>query len=116
MPIHRRLPKRGFNVPFPTRYNAVNLDRIQAAVDAGKLKDGAVVDTDALIAAGIVRRAKDGTRLLGRGELKAKLTFKVAGASKSAVEAVEKAGGKVEIVAAAPKAKSENTSDDKNTD
>jgi large subunit ribosomal protein L15 len=104
MPIHRRLPKRGFNVPFPNKYNAVNLDRIQTAVDAGKLKDGSIVDSEALIAAGVVRRAKDGVRLLGRGELKAKLTFKVAGASKSAVEAVEKAGGSVEIVAAKPAA------------
>ena len=115
MPIHRRLPKRGFNVPFPTRYNAVNLDRLQAAVDAGKIKDGAVVDTEALIAAGVVRRAKDGTRLLGRGELKAKLTLKVAGASKAAVAAVEKAGGMVEIVAAAPAAKSDAAANDKNT-
>ena len=115
MPIHRRLPKRGFNVPFPTRYNAVNLDRLQAAVDAGKIKDGAVVDTEALIAAGVVRRAKDGTRLLGRGELKAKLTLKVAGASKAAVAAVEKAGGTVEIVAAAPAAKGDAAANDKNT-
>ena len=115
MPIHRRLPKRGFNVPFPTRYNAVNLDRLQAAVDAGKIKDGSVVDTEALIAAGVVRRAKDGTRLLGRGELKAKLTLKVAGASKAAVAAVEKAGGTVEIVAAAPAAKGDAATNDKNT-
>ena len=115
MPIHRRLPKRGFNVPFPARYNAVNLDRLQAAVDAGKIKDGSVVDTEALIAAGVVRRAKDGTRLLGRGELKAKLTLKVAGASKAAVAAVEKAGGTVEIVAAAPAAKGDAAANDKNT-
>lgn len=115
MPIHRRLPKRGFNVPFPTRYNAVNLDRLQAAVDAGKIKDGSIVDTEALIAAGVVRRAKDGTRLLGRGELKAKLTLKVAGASKAAVAAVEKAGGTVEIVAAAPAAKGDAAANDKNT-
>ncbi|MEM8877501.1 MAG: 50S ribosomal protein L15 [Pseudomonadota bacterium] len=115
MPIHRRLPKRGFNVPFPTRYNAVNLDRLQAAVDAGKLKDGSVVDTDTLIAAGVIRRAKDGTRLLGRGELKAKLTLKVAGASKSAVAAVEKAGGTVEIVTAEPAPKEKAEADEKNT-
>ena len=100
MPIHRRLPTRGFNKPFRKPCNAVNLDRIQAAVDAGKLDAKNPVDVDALIAAGVVRRARDGVRVLGRGELKAKIAFKVAGASETAKAAIEKAGGSVEIVEA----------------
>lgn len=99
MPLHRRLPKRGFNNIFRKKLNEVNLGRIQEAVDAGKLEAGAAVDVAALVKAGILRRAKDGVRLLGEGELKAKLAFSVAGASKTAVAAVEKAGGSVEILA-----------------
>ena len=99
MPLHRRLPKRGFNNIFRKKLNEVNLGRIQEAVDAGKLEAGATVDVAALVKAGILRRAKDGVRLLGEGELKAKLAFSVAGASKTAVAAVEKAGGSVEILA-----------------
>jgi large subunit ribosomal protein L15 len=99
MPLHRRLPKRGFNNIFRKKLNEVNLGRIQEAVDAGKLEAGATVDVAALVNAGILRRAKDGVRLLGEGELKAKLAFTVAGASKTAVAAVEKAGGSVEILA-----------------
>lgn len=102
MPLHRRLPKRGFKKPFPANYVEVNLDRVQAAIDAKKLDAAQTVDAAALVAAGVVRRAKDGVRLLGRGEIKTKVTFSLAGASKSAVQAVEKAGGKVEILA--PKA------------
>ena len=98
MPLHRRLPKRGFNNIFRKKLNEVNLGRIQEAVDAGKLEAGATVDVAALVKAGILRRAKDGVRLLGEGELKAKLAFSVAGASKSAVAAVEKAGGTVTIL------------------
>lgn len=103
MPIHMRLPKRGFKNLFRLDYNAVNLGRVQAAVDAGKLDKGAKVDAAALVAAGVIRRPKDGVRLLAQGELKAKLAFEVAGVSAGAKEAVEKAGGSVTVVA--PKAK-----------
>ena len=99
MPLHRRLPKRGFTNIFRKRYNEVNLDRIQQAIDAGRLDAGATVDAAALVAAGVLRRAKDGVRLLGMGELTAKVALAVAGASKSAVAAVEKAGGSVTILA-----------------
>jgi large subunit ribosomal protein L15 len=102
MPLHRRLPKRGFNNIFRKRYNEVSLARVQQAVDAGKLDAVAAVDVEALVKAGVLRRARDGVRLLGGGEIKAKLAFAVAGASKSAVAAVEQAGGSVKILA--PKA------------
>jgi len=101
MPLHRRLPKRGFNKPFQLKLHEVNLGRVQQAIDAGKLDAGATVDAAAMIKAGLLRRAHDGVRLLGNGELKAKLAFSVYGASKSAVEAVEKAGGSVTILAPA---------------
>ena len=94
MPLHRRLPKRGFrNTPFARKLNEVNLGRIQEAVDAGKLATGATVDAAALVKAGILRRAKEGVRLLGMGELKAKLAFSVWGASKSAGAAPYRADG-----------------------
>jgi large subunit ribosomal protein L15 len=99
MPLHRRLPKRGFNKPFGLKFNEVNLDRVQQAIDAKKLDISATVDAQALIKAGVLRRAKDGVRLLGMGELKSKVQFSVWGASKSAVAAVEKAGGSVTILA-----------------
>ena len=103
MPLHRRLPKRGFkNVKFARKLNEVNLGKLQAAIDAGLLDAAAKIDAAALVKAGILRRAKDGVRLLGDGEIKAKVTVSVFGASKSAVAAVEKAGGSVEILA--PKA------------
>jgi large subunit ribosomal protein L15 len=101
MPIHMRLPKRGFKNPFRLDYNVVNLDDLQAAVDAGKLDAKAKVDVEALVKAGVLRRAKDGVRLLGRGELKAKLALEVAGASEAAKAAVEKAGGSVTVTAPA---------------
>ena len=101
MPLHRRLPKRGFNKPFQRKLHEVNLGRVQQAIDAGKLDAAATVDAAALIKAGLLRRAHDGVRLLGNGELKAKVAFSVYGASKSAVEAVEKAGGSVTILAPA---------------
>jgi large subunit ribosomal protein L15 len=98
MPIHRRLPKRGFtNAVHRTTYDIVNLGRLQQAVDAGKLAAGAVVDQDALVAAGLLRRKRNPIRLLGKGELTAKLTIHAAAASKSAVAAVEKAGGSVVV-------------------
>src|SRR3954447_19867130 len=99
MPLHRRLPKRGFNKPFALKLHEVNLDRVQKAIDAGKLDAAATVDAAALIKAGLLRRAHDGVRLLGNGELKAKVQFSVWGASRSAVAAVEKAGGSVTILA-----------------
>jgi large subunit ribosomal protein L15 len=99
MPLHRRLPKRGFNKPFPVKLNEINLDRIQQAIDAKKLDISGTVDAAALVKAGVLRRAKDGVRLLGMGELKAKVAFSVWGASKSAVAAIEKAGGSVTILA-----------------
>src|SRR5256886_2779249 len=105
MPLHRRLPKRGFrNTAFARRLNEVNLGKIQAAIDAGKLDAGATVDAAALVKAGIIRRAKDGVRLLGSGEIKAKIAFSVWGASRSAVAAVEKAGGSVAILGPKPEA------------
>ena len=100
MPLHRRLPKRGFrNTKFQLRLNEVNLGKVQTAIDAKLLDAGALVDATALIKAGLMRRAKDGVRLLGNGELKSKVDFAVYGASKSAQAAVEKAGGSVKILA-----------------
>src|SRR5829696_3188621 len=95
MPLHRRLPKRGFNKPNRRELNEVNLSRIQEAVDAGKLGERAPITIDTLVAAGVVSKPRDGVKILGVGELKAKLSFQVDGASKSAVEAIEKAGGSV---------------------
>jgi large subunit ribosomal protein L15 len=100
MPLHRRLPKRGFkNTMFALKLNEVNLGRIQAAIEAGLIDAAATIDAAVLIKAGLLRRAKDGVRLLGAGEIKAKVALSVYGASKSAVAAVEKAGGTVEILA-----------------
>jgi large subunit ribosomal protein L15 len=99
MPLHRRLPKRGFNNIFAIELNEVNLGRVQEALDKGKLDAKDVVDSQALVRAGVVRRAKRGVRLLGKGEIKAAVQFEVYGASRSAVEAVEKAGGSVKILA-----------------
>ncbi len=100
MPLHRRLPKRGFkNTAFARKLNEVNLGRLQQAIDVGRLDPTATIDAAALVKAGILRRAKDGVRLLGGGEIKAKIAVAVFGASKSAVAAVEKAGGSVEILA-----------------
>lgn len=107
MPLHMRLPKRGFNNVFAKDYAIVNLGEVQKAVDAKKLDGKGTIDHAALKAVGLARGGKDGVRLLGKGELTAKLTFTVAGASKGAIEAVEKAGGKVdviEVVSAADKA------------
>ncbi|KPL67977.1 50S ribosomal protein L15 [Erythrobacter sp. SG61-1L] len=101
MPLHMRIPKRGFNNPFGKDYAEVNIGMIQKFIDAGKLDIKGTVDHAALQAAGLARGGKDGVRLLGKGELSAKVSFKVAGASKGAVAAVEKAGGSVELLAAA---------------
>ncbi|WP_338445007.1 50S ribosomal protein L15 [Pelagerythrobacter marensis] len=102
MPLHMRLPKRGFNNPFGKDYAEVNLGMVQKFIDAGKLDAKKVVDHEALKAAGLARGGKDGVRLLGKGELKAKVQFKVTGASKGAIQAVEKAGGSVEVAEAKP--------------
>ena len=98
MPLHMRIPKRGFNNIFAKDYAEVNIGAIQKAIDAGKLDIKSALDHDALKGAGLARGGKDGVRLLGKGELKAKLAFKVAGVSKGAREAVEKAGGSVELI------------------
>jgi large subunit ribosomal protein L15 len=100
MPLHRRLPKRGFNNIFARDLNEVNLGRVQQAVDAGKLDAKAPITVDALVAAGVCARARDGVKILGNGEIKAGLAFEVFGASASAVAAIEKAGGSVKILSA----------------
>jgi large subunit ribosomal protein L15 len=104
MPLHRRLPKRGFKNVWARTLNEVNLGRVQQAIDAGKLDAAATIDVAALVKAGVLRRPKDGVRLLGDGEFKAKAAFVVDGASKKAVEAVEKAGGSVQILTPRPEA------------
>ncbi|WP_269713701.1 50S ribosomal protein L15 [Caulobacter sp. NIBR2454] len=95
MPLHMRMPKRGFNNPFAKEFAEVNLWRLEQAVAAGKLDIKKAIDADALIASGVIRRKKDGVKLLGKGELKAKLDITVYAATPSAVKAVEAAGGKV---------------------
>ncbi len=97
MPLYQRLPKRGFNNPGACRYAIVNLSTLQKAVDAGKFAAGSVIDEDVLVASGVVRRRRDGVRLLGKGALTAALTLKLSGASKSAVEAVKQAGGTIDV-------------------
>jgi len=97
-PLHRRMPKRGFShKAFRLDYHIINLGRLQVALDAGKLKPDVTVDGAALVAAGLLRRVGDGVRLLAKGELKSPLTIEVAGASKAAIAAVEKLGGKVVV-------------------
>ena len=98
MPLHMRLPKRGFNNIFAKDYAEVNLGQIQKLVDAGSLDAKGVIDHAALKAAGVARGGKDGVRLLGKGALTAKLNFRVAGASAGAKSAVEAAGGSVEVI------------------
>ncbi len=102
MPLHMRLPKRGFNVPNPKKLNAVNLGRLQEALDAGKLNASDAVNTASLKSAGVIRRELDGVRIIGNGELKTKLDFEVFGVSASAREAIEKLGGKITVLAPAP--------------
>ena len=97
MPLYRRLPKRGFTAPNAKEFAVVNLGQIQTFIDAGKLDAKAPVTEDALVAAGVVRRKLDGVRVLAKGELKSALTLTVAGASKTAIEAIEKAGGKITV-------------------
>ncbi len=107
MPLHRRLPKRGFNNIFAKRFVALNLDRLQGAIDAKKLDPRKPIDAAALKAAGVIKNPRDGIRLLARGELTSKISITVAGASKKAAEAVEKAGGSLTITAAVAAAQAE---------
>src|SRR5918996_262470 len=104
MPLHMRLPKRGFNNLFARDYAEVNLGAVQKALDAGRLDAKGTIDHDALKAAGLARGGKDGVRILGKGELKAKLAFRVAGVSAGARQAIEGAGGSVELIAVVPAA------------
>ena len=101
MPLHRRLPKRGFNNPNAKTYAVTNIGAIQAFIDAGKLDAKGPVDEAALVASGLIRRVKDGVRVLGRGEVSAKLDLTVTGASKSAIAAIEAKGGSVTVTAPA---------------
>jgi large subunit ribosomal protein L15 len=98
MPLHRRLPKRGFTNIFKTDYNEVNLGRVQQALDAGKLDAGQPITVDALVAAGVCAKVRDGVKLLGQGEFSAKVSFEVARASKTALAAIQKAGGSIKLL------------------
>ncbi|MBD8689788.1 MULTISPECIES: 50S ribosomal protein L15 [unclassified Rhizobium] len=104
MPIYRRLPKRGFNNIFASEYAEVSVGRIQTAIDAGKLDANVTIDAAALKAAGVIRRLKDGVRILADGELTSKVSIEVAGASKSAVEKIEKAGSSIKLLVVAAEA------------
>ena len=98
MPLHRRLPKRGFTNIFKTDYNEVNLGRVQQALDAGKLDGSQVITVDALVAAGVCAKVRDGVKLLGQGEFSAKVSFEVARASQTALAAIEKNGGSIKLL------------------
>lgn len=100
MPLYRRLPKRGFTKPNRKEWAVVNLGLIQKFIDLGKLDAKSEVTEDAIVAAGVTSRKRDGIRVLAKGELKTKVKLAVSGASKAAVEAIEKAGGSVTILAA----------------
>lgn len=97
MPLIRRLPKRGFKNIFAKDYSAINLGRLQQAIDAGRIDAKKPITSESLIASGVASKARDGVRIIGKGEIKAKLDLTVAGASKSAIAAIEKAGGKITI-------------------
>ena len=107
MPLYRRMPKRGFTNIFAKNYVVVNTGRLQQAIEAGKLSAEDTIDGASLKAAGLIKSPRDGVRLLAKGEIKAKVNMSVAGASKAAVEAVEKAGGSVTILAAKPTPKAD---------
>jgi len=102
MPIYRRLPKRGFTNPSRQSFAVLNLGTLQAALDAGRLDAGSTIDGVKLVESGVLRRTRDGVRLLAKGELTTAVTVEVTGASKAAVEAVEKAGGKVVVLGGTP--------------
>ena len=101
MPLHRRLPKRGFNNIFRVELSEVNLDRLQEAIDAKSIDGGKTINAESLVKSGLLRRSKGGVRLLSRGEIKSKVNIEVHGATKSAIAAVEKAGGTVKLLAPA---------------
>ncbi len=103
MPLHRRLPKRGFNNIFAKEYNVFNLDRIQYFIDNGKLNDKEVVNTENLLKAKLISKEKNGLKILGRGNLKSKVAFEVSGASEKAIKLIEKAGSKITIIGSAEK-------------
>jgi len=103
MPLHRRIPKRGFVNIFAKDYAELNLGRLQQAIETGKVDAKQPITAATLLAAGVIAKSKDGVRILGKGELKAKVELTVAGASKSAIAAVEKAGGKITITTPAKK-------------
>ena len=105
MPLHRRMPKRGFKNPFRLRYQIINLGLLQKAIEAGKLDTKKPINADSLVAANVLRRSRDGVRLLAKGELSTKITIEVAGASQAAIAAVEKAGGKVVVTTPKPEPK-----------
>ncbi|MEO0681885.1 MAG: uL15m family ribosomal protein, partial [Pseudomonadota bacterium] len=97
MPLYQRLPKRGFNNINAKRHAVINLDLLSKFIEAGKIDAKAPIDEDALVASGLVRRKRDGVRLLGRGEVSQALTLQITGASKSAVAAIEAAGGSITL-------------------
>ena len=99
MPLYRRMPKRGFTPPHQKSYQVINLGTLQKAIDEKKIDAGKPIDAAAMQAAGLFKQVRDGVRVLGKGEIKSKVELKVAGASASAIAAVEKAGGKVELPA-----------------
>ena len=101
MPLYRRLPKRGFHNIFRKNYRVLNLGRLQAAIDAGKIDPEQPIDEEALVASGLIKTRRDGIRILAKGEIAASVTLRVSGASKAAVEAVEKAGGSISVDAGA---------------
>jgi large subunit ribosomal protein L15 len=103
MPLYRRLPKRGFTNIFALKFSEVNLGRLQEAIDAGKLDAKKPINEDILVTAGLVRRVRDGIRLLGKGQIKTKVSLEITGATQSAIAAVEKAGGTVKVREAASK-------------
>jgi len=101
MPLHRRLPKRGFNNLFSKKYNVFNLDRIQYFIDNGKIDAKQIINIDTLLEAKLIKSERDGLKILGRGKLTSKVELEVSGASEKAVKVVEKAGGKVTVLGAA---------------
>lgn len=103
MPLYRRLPKRGFTNIFALKFSEVNLGRLQEAIDAGKLDAKKTINEDILVATGLVRRVRDGIRLLGKGQIKTKVSLEITGATQSAIAAVEKAGGTVKVKEAVSK-------------
>ena len=102
MPLYRRLPKRGFTNIFRKRYREINLNGVQSAIEAGKIDVSKPIDLSVMQSAGLLKTPRDGVRLLARGTLNSKVTIEVSGASKSAIDAVEKAGGKVVIISPTP--------------